>query len=110
MNASTDQELRPETIEGPEHLRGRSPQELATFAQEVRRFLIENIARTGGHIGANLGTVELTVALHAAFESPREELLWDTGHQGYTHKVITGRASLFPSNATPWRSPSRARC
>lgn len=64
---------------------------------QVRRFLLDHVSKTGGHIGANLGTVELTIALHACFETPRDALLFDTGHQGYTHKLLTGRAGLFPS-------------
>jgi 1-deoxy-D-xylulose-5-phosphate synthase len=63
----------------------------------VRRFLLAQVSQTGGHIGANLGTVELTLALHRVFDSPRDTLLFDTGHQGYTHKIVTGRAARFPS-------------
>jgi 1-deoxy-D-xylulose-5-phosphate synthase len=89
--------LTPENIQGPADLDGLTPDELQEFASDVRRFLLENISQTGGHIGANLGTVELSVALHAAFDSPNDALLWDTGHQGYTHKIITGRAEMFPT-------------
>ncbi len=87
----------PETIKSPSELRGLSIEELRTFADQVRAFLIENISKTGGHIGANLGTVDLTVALHHVFDSPKDTIIFDTGHQGYTHKIITGRARLFPS-------------
>ena len=86
-----------ETIRGPEDLKGLSAAELEAFAGDVRRFLLENVSRTGGHIGANLGTVELTVALHTVFDSPRDAMIWDTGHQGYTHKIITNRAGMFPT-------------
>lgn len=84
-------------LEGPEALRGASIAQLEDLAGQVRQFLLEQISRTGGHIGANLGTIELTIALHACFDSPRDALLFDTGHQGYTHKLLTGRAHLFPS-------------
>lgn len=70
---------------------------LAGIAASIREFLTENISRTGGHIGANLGVVELTIALHYVFDSPHDRLVFDTGHQGYTHKVITGRAGMFPT-------------
>jgi 1-deoxy-D-xylulose-5-phosphate synthase len=92
-----DQDLTPETITSPAELRALDLADLARFADEVRRFLLANVARTGGHIGANLGTVELTLALHKVFESPREPILFDTGHQGYTHKLVTGRAAMFPT-------------
>lgn len=68
-----------------------SPDELRVLAQELRAFLIQSCSVTGGHIGAGLGVVELTIALHAAFDTPRDQLVWDVGHQGYPHKVLTGR-------------------
>ncbi len=80
-----------ESIHGPEQLRGMSPRELQTVADEVRARLIDTCSRTGGHIGAGLGVVELTVALHATFDTPRDQLVWDVGHQAYPHKVLTGR-------------------
>ena len=80
----------PRSISKPSDLRTLSPRELQSFAGEVRRFLVDTTSRTGGHIGANLGTVELTLALHACFDSPHDKILWDTGHQGYTHKIVTG--------------------
>lgn len=86
-----------ESIDSPRKLKGLSEESLCYFADDVRRFLLENISLTGGHIGANLGTVELSIALHAVFDSPDEPIIWDTGHQGYTHKLITGRASMFPT-------------
>lgn len=90
MKTRTDFEL-------PENLRDCPLAELDQLASKVRSFLLDNISQTGGHIGANLGTVELTIALHRVFRSPQEPLLFDTGHQGYTHKLLTGRADLFPS-------------
>lgn len=87
----------PRSISKPSDLRTLSPRELQSFAGEVRRFLVDTTSRTGGHIGANLGTVELTLALHTCFDSPHDKILWDTGHQGYTHKIVTGRAGMFAS-------------
>jgi 1-deoxy-D-xylulose-5-phosphate synthase len=79
-------------IAGPADLKALSAAELAQLAQEVRDFLIDTCSRTGGHIGAGLGVVELTIALHHVFDTPRDQLIWDVGHQGYPHKVLTGRA------------------
>ncbi|NCB77681.1 MAG: 1-deoxy-D-xylulose-5-phosphate synthase [Negativicutes bacterium] len=76
-------------------LKSYTEQQLQELSGRVREFLLQNISQTGGHIGANLGTVELTVALHAVFFLDRDKLLWDTGHQGYTHKLLTGRAERF---------------
>ncbi len=78
-------------IAGPADLRTLTPAERTQLAQEVRDFLITTCSVTGGHIGAGLGVVELTIALHTAFETPRDQLVWDVGHQGYPHKVLTGR-------------------
>ncbi len=87
----------PKSISNPADLKQISLNELAAFADRVRGFLIDTISKTGGHIGANLGTVDLSIALHYVFDSPRDKIIWDTGHQGYTHKLITGRADLFPT-------------
>lgn len=81
----------------PAAVRDASIEELCELGDEIRRFLVDSVARTGGHIGANLGTVDLTLALHRVFESPRDTIIWDTGHQGYTHKIVTGRAAMFPT-------------
>jgi len=89
--------LLPETIRTPDGVAELGSGELKTLADDVRRFLLANISKTGGHIGANLGTVDLTVALHKCFRSPEDAILFDTGHQGYTHKILTGRSHLFPS-------------
>ncbi|CAM5723532.1 1-deoxy-D-xylulose-5-phosphate synthase [Streptomyces fumanus] len=84
-----------ETVHGPERLRELSAEELDTLAAEIRAFLVERVCATGGHLGPNLGVVELTLALHRVFDSPRDRLLWDTGHQSYVHKIVTGRAAGF---------------
>lgn len=89
--------LTPLDISGPEDLKSASPDELRDLADRVRAFLIDSTSKTGGHIGANLGTVELSIALHKVFDSPRDKIIWDTGHQGYTHKILTGRAGEFSS-------------
>jgi len=78
-------------IESPSDLKALSRDELRTLSQEIRDRLIDVCSRTGGHIGAGLGVVELTVALHAAFDTPTDQLVWDVGHQGYPHKLLTGR-------------------
>jgi 1-deoxy-D-xylulose-5-phosphate synthase len=78
-------------IESPADLRGLSRSELAVLSDELRRYLIHTVSRMGGHFAAGLGTVELTVALHAVFDTPHDRLVWDVGHQAYPHKVLTGR-------------------
>src|SRR5437867_11022247 len=84
-------------IHGPDDLRQLSRQELQPLADEVRQRLIDVVSQTGGHIGAGLGVVELTVALLYAFESPRDKIVWDVGHQGYPWKILTGRNERFPT-------------
>ena len=84
-------------IHGPDDLRHLSRQELQPLADEVRQRLIDVVSQTGGHIGAGLGVVELTVALLYAFESPRDKIVWDVGHQGYPWKILTGRNARFPT-------------
>ncbi|MEV7875586.1 1-deoxy-D-xylulose-5-phosphate synthase [Microbacterium sp. NPDC089188] len=78
-------------IHGPRDLDSLNPDELRQLAAEVRSFLVENVARTGGHLGPNLGVVELTIALHKVFDSPADPIIFDTGHQSYVHKILTGR-------------------
>ncbi|MDN5915454.1 MAG: 1-deoxy-D-xylulose-5-phosphate synthase [Pseudonocardia sp.] len=78
-------------IRRPADLRGLDPAQLEHLAAEIRGFLIKAVSRTGGHLGPNLGVVELTIALHRVFDSPRDTLVWDTGHQAYVHKLLTGR-------------------
>lgn len=80
-----------ESIRGPKDLDRLTSQELTDLAEEIRRFLIRNVAQTGGHLGPNLGVVELTLAIHRVFDSPRDSIVFDTGHQSYVHKLITGR-------------------
>jgi len=82
-------------IRGPRDLRRLTAPQLAELAQEIRAFLVETISRTGGHLGPNLGVVELTIALHRVFDSPRDRILFDTGHQAYVHKLLTGRRAGF---------------
>ncbi|MFE3588815.1 1-deoxy-D-xylulose-5-phosphate synthase [Streptomyces niveus] len=80
-----------ENIRGPRDLKALAGAELDELAAEIREFLIPAVARTGGHLGPNLGVVELTIALHRVFDSPADRILWDTGHQSYVHKLLTGR-------------------
>jgi 1-deoxy-D-xylulose-5-phosphate synthase len=84
-----------ETIETPRDLRDLNDEQLDDLAREIRDFLIAKVSRTGGHLGPNLGVVELTLAVHRVFDSPRDRILFDTGHQAYVHKVLTGRAAGF---------------
>jgi len=79
------------SINLPEDLRKLDVQDLRTVCAEVREFLIDCVSKTGGHLGAGLGTVELTVALHYVFQTPEDKLVWDVGHQAYPHKILTGR-------------------
>ena len=83
------------TISSPQDVKRLDHEELATLAAEIRDFLIHAVARTGGHLGPNLGAVELTLAIHRVFDSPFDRILWDTGHQSYVHKILTGRADDF---------------
>ena len=84
-----------DSIDSPADLRALRPEQLGELAEEIRGFLVDKVSRTGGHLGPNLGVVELTLALHRVFESPDDVLLWDTGHQSYVHKIITGRREGF---------------
>lgn len=82
-------------IQDPRDLRALTPQQLPELAAEIRAFLVEKVSATGGHLGPNLGVVELTIALHRVFSSPDDAIIWDTGHQAYVHKILTGRAGDF---------------
>ncbi|HTR80701.1 MAG TPA: 1-deoxy-D-xylulose-5-phosphate synthase [Bacteroidota bacterium] len=82
-------------VETPADLRKLQLKDLRTFSKEVREFLVDSISKTGGHLGAGLGAVELAVALHYVFDTPKDKLVWDVGHQAYPHKIITGRKSRF---------------
>jgi len=86
-----------QSISSPADVRRLDERELAQLAAEIRAFLIESISQTGGHLSPNLGVVELTLALHRVFESPSDALVWDTGHQAYVHKIVTGRRDSFAS-------------
>ncbi|MFL6027081.1 MAG: 1-deoxy-D-xylulose-5-phosphate synthase [Friedmanniella sp.] len=85
------------TLRSPEDLRALAPEELEQLSAEIRSFLVLNVSQTGGHLGPNLGVVELTLALHRVFDSPRDPIVFDTGHQSYVHKILTGRQALFPT-------------
>ncbi|MCX5167484.1 1-deoxy-D-xylulose-5-phosphate synthase [Streptomyces antibioticus] len=89
-----------ERVKSPADLRGLDPLDLDRLADEIRALLIERVTRNGGHLGPNLGVVELTIALHRVFDSPRDSLVWDTGHQAYVHKLLTGRAADFATLRT----------
>jgi 1-deoxy-D-xylulose-5-phosphate synthase len=80
-----------ESIKGPEDLKRLDPARLPELAEEIREFLVAAVSKTGGHLGPNLGVVELTIALHRVFDSPKDRILFDTGHQAYVHKILTGR-------------------
>lgn len=82
-------------IQSPDDVRRLTPAEVKELAGEIRRFLVEKVSATGGHLGPNLGVVELTLALHRIFDSPHDPILFDTGHQAYVHKILTGRAAGF---------------
>ncbi len=125
-------------IRGPRDLDRLSLEELQELAREIRTFLVDAVSKTGGHLGPNLGVVELTLALHRVFDSPKDKVLWDTGHQSYVHKLVTGRqdfsrlkmkgacpatprrrspsttssrtATPPPSSAGPTASPRPTRC
>jgi 1-deoxy-D-xylulose-5-phosphate synthase len=84
-----------QSLASPEDLKKVAPEHLPALAQEIRDFLIQSVSRTGGHLGPNLGVVELTIALHRIFNSPHDVLLFDTGHQSYVHKLLTGRQEGF---------------
>src|ERR687889_590757 len=79
-------------VRSPQDLKALSRDQLRELAADMRAFLIDSCSRTGGHIGAGLGVVELTVALHHVLDTPTDQLVWDVGHQGYPHKLLTGRA------------------
>ena len=84
-------------INSPDDLKKLKPDQLTELADEVRKFLLDTVSVTGGHLGSNLGTVELTIALLYCFDSPRDKIIWDVGHQAYTFKILTGRRESFPT-------------
>ncbi|BCS53344.1 1-deoxy-D-xylulose-5-phosphate synthase [Geobacter sp. SVR] len=83
------------SIDSPADLKKLKPEQLPDLAEELRRFLLETVSETGGHLGSNLGAVELSIALHYCFNSPEDKIIWDVGHQAYTHKILTGRRDRF---------------
>ena len=84
-----------DSIDSPARLRTLTPAQLKRLAEEMRQEIIDTVALRGGHLAPNLGTIELTLALHIAFETPRDLLVWDIGHQAYPHKLVTGRLDRF---------------
>ena len=84
-----------EKIQKENDIKELKPEELKTLADEIRQFLIGHVSETGGHLASNLGVVELTIALHLALDLPKDKLIWDVGHQAYTHKLLTGRRDGF---------------
>src|SRR5438128_2895144 len=86
-----------QSINSPSDLRRLAPQQLQAVADEIRQYILETMSRIGGHTGASLGAVELAVALHYAFETPGDRVVWDVGHQAYAHKILTGRRDSLPT-------------
>ena len=87
-----------DTISSPTDLRKFSIEKLSLLAKELREFIIDIVATKEGHLGASLGVVELTIALHYVFNTPKDQLVWDVGHQAYGHKILTGRKDVFETN------------
>ena len=83
-----------ETISRPRDLDALSHEQLEQLAGEIREYLVASVSKTGGHLGPNLGVVEMTIAIHRVFDSPRDAIVFDTGHQSYVHKLLTGRKDL----------------
>ena len=86
-----------ESIADPADLRRLTRQQLPQVADELRAYVLDSVSRTGGHLSSNLGTVELTIALHYVFNTPHDRLVWDVGHQTYPHKILTGRRDRMDS-------------
>ncbi len=101
--------LARDSVAGPAELRRLPESKLEPLAAELREFLLGSVARGGGHLAAGLGAVELTIALHYVFDTPRDSLVWDVGHQGYPHKVLTGRRDRMHTHA-PAAAGCRASC
>src|SRR5210317_693382 len=90
-----------EQINNPQDLKKLEPAQLVQLSNELRQFIVDNVSVYGGHFGASLGVVELTVALHYVFNTPKDQLVWDVGHQAYGHKILTGRRDVFHTNRKP---------
>ena len=84
-----------ERLHSPKDLKGLSLEQCESLCEEIRSLLVETVSKTGGHLASNLGSVELTVAMHRVFSSPQDKFVWDVGHQCYTHKILTGRREGF---------------
>ena len=90
-----------DSINSPADVKRLNPAELTELAEEIRDFLIQTLSKTGGHLGPNLGVVELTLALHAVFSTPEDKILFDVSHQAYIHKILTGRRDRFETIRQP---------
>ncbi|MDG1172364.1 MAG: 1-deoxy-D-xylulose-5-phosphate synthase N-terminal domain-containing protein, partial [Polaribacter sp.] len=86
------------SISNPSDLRKLNPKQLKQVCSELRKYIIDIVSEKGGHFGASLGVIELTVALHYVFNTPQDQLVWDVGHQAYGHKILTGRKDQFVTN------------
>lgn len=84
-------------VNSPQDIKNMTVDELDLLAKDIRKFLVRSVSQTGGHLASNLGVVELTLALHKVFDSPKDKIVWDVGHQSYVHKIITGRKDNFKS-------------
>lgn len=82
-------------VNSPKDIKNMSIEELDFLAKDIRKFLVRSVSKTGGHLASNLGVVELTLALHKVFDSPKDKIVWDVGHQSYVHKIVTGRKDKF---------------
>ena len=90
-----------ETIHSPADLKRLNYDQMVSLAEEIRGFLVQTLSKTGGHLGPNLGVVELTLALHAVFSTPEDKILFDVSHQAYIHKILTGRLEQFSTIRQP---------
>src|SRR5690348_9170160 len=84
-----------EMVDNPAHVKKLTPEQLTCLAEEIRQEMIAGLAKNGGHLGPNLGVVELTIALHFVFNTPKDKFVWDVSHQAYVHKLLTGRKNRF---------------
>ena len=90
-------------INTPQDLKKLNLKQLTPLAEEIRELMVDTISRTGGHLAASLGVVELTIALHYVFDTPTDKLVWDVGHQTYAHKILTGRKEILRHHTPAWR-------
>ncbi len=89
-----------DSVNTPEDLKKLTVDQLPLLAEEIRELIIDSVSKTGGHIASSLGTVELTIALHYIFDTPKDKIVWDVGHQAYTHKILTGRKEALRTMRT----------